>query len=129
MNINDQKRLKRIKNKLYNLKLEKGMQVSIEEIKECLGNEDYEFVLNVLENKNDKKNNSDIVALAEKIISETPYTILNIEEKKYTKQELLKIVGERINSIGYSELTKEEKDTETDKVLDAYNEINKLKKL
>mgnify|MGYP003458078006 CR=1 FL=1 len=57
MNINDQKRLKKIINRLYNLKLEKGMQVSIEEIKECLGNEDYEFMQNVLENKNDKKNN------------------------------------------------------------------------
>lgn len=65
---------------------------------------------------------------------ETYYTILGIEEKKYTKKQLLNIVKRCIDDIQKENLDKVEKDTRINKVLDAYNNLvseipKKIKKL
>lgn len=53
----------------------------------------------------------------------TPYTILGIEEKKYTKEELLEIIGKKINFLLNHEIDKKNK--KIDEILDAYNELTK----
>lgn len=53
----------------------------------------------------------------------TPYTILGIEEKEYTKEELLEIVKNKINFIKSQGLDKVKKEEEINKILDSYNEI------
>lgn len=55
----------------------------------------------------------------------TPYTILGIEEKEYTKEELLEIVGKKINFIKNHGIDKEEMQRDIDNILDAYNELTK----
>ena len=55
----------------------------------------------------------------------TPYTILGIEEKDYTKEELLDIVAKRINFIKAHGINKEEMDKEIDDILGAYNDLTR----
>lgn len=54
----------------------------------------------------------------------TPYTILGLEEKKYTNEELLKAVSKKIKT---KNLIKDRKfkNYQIDKILDAYNELKK----
>ena len=53
----------------------------------------------------------------------TPYTILGIEKKDYTKEELLEIIGKKINFLLNHEIDK--KNEKIDEILDVYNEIIK----
>lgn len=53
----------------------------------------------------------------------TPYTILDIEEKEYTKEELLDLVGKRISYIKSKESNYQLLQQQIDDILDAYNEI------
>jgi len=55
----------------------------------------------------------------------TPYIILGIEEKEYTKEELLKIINKRIKFIQDHGIDKEQMKNDIDKILDAYNELTK----
>lgn len=55
----------------------------------------------------------------------TPYTILGIEEREYSKEELLKIVKNLIIAINTSGNNEKSIKKQTDDVLDAYNEIIK----
>lgn len=55
----------------------------------------------------------------------TPYSILGIEEKEYTKEELLDIVKQRVNFINKHGINKVKIKKEIDKILDAYNELTK----
>lgn len=57
----------------------------------------------------------------------TPYDILEIDEKNYTKQELLKIVVDMINKIKKVGIPEVALNKEIDVILDAYNEIIKTK--
>jgi len=53
----------------------------------------------------------------------TPYTILNIEERYYTKKELMKIVKARIKHINSLSMNGAQAGKEIDCILDSYNEI------
>jgi len=53
----------------------------------------------------------------------TPYKVLGIVEKEYTKEEMLEIVSKKIKFIKNYCATEEESEIYIDKVLDAYNEI------
>ena len=55
----------------------------------------------------------------------TPYIILGIEEKEYTKEELLQIISKRIKFIQNHGIDKEQMKNDIDKILDAYNELTK----
>lgn len=57
----------------------------------------------------------------------TPYDILEIDEKTYTEQELLKIVVDMINKIKKIGIPEVALNKEIDVILDAYNEILKTK--
>jgi hypothetical protein len=54
---------------------------------------------------------------------ETFYTILGIEEKKYTKKQLLNIVKKCMENIKLENLSQLERDKKINKILDAYNGI------
>ena len=56
----------------------------------------------------------------------TPYDILEIDEKNYTKQELSNIVIDRINKLKKAGIPVEALISEIDVILDAYNEIIKI---
>ena len=56
---------------------------------------------------------------------DTPYTILGIQEKTYSKKELLEIVKKCINNINAEDLNREQKNKKIDSVLDSYNYIIK----
>lgn len=55
----------------------------------------------------------------------TPYSILGIEEKEYTEEELLEIIVKKINFIKEHGIDKEEMQRNIDSILDAYNELTK----
>lgn len=55
----------------------------------------------------------------------TPYNILGIDEKDYTKQELLKILSDRVNKENAKKINHKKKVKRIDSYLDAYNEIMK----
>jgi len=55
----------------------------------------------------------------------TSYGILGIEEKEYSKEELLEIVKDRINLINRNTINKEIKNEQIDSILVAYNDIIK----
>ncbi len=54
-----------------------------------------------------------------------PYTTLSIEEKEYTKEELLEIITKRIKFIQGCGFDKEVSKNHIDQILDAYNELIK----
>ena len=54
-----------------------------------------------------------------------PYTILGIEEKEYTNDELLEIISKKIKLIQENSTDKEKMKNDIDKILDAYNELTK----
>lgn len=58
----------------------------------------------------------------------TPYTILNIQEKNYSNEQLLEIVQKRISYINNNEKDLSKKQHQIDNVLDSYNEIIKKTK-
>lgn len=53
----------------------------------------------------------------------TPYKVLGIEEKEYTKEELLGIISKKIKCIKEHGINKEQMKNDIDSVLDAYNEL------
>lgn len=53
----------------------------------------------------------------------TPYSVLGIEENKYTKAQLLKIVKIKIDEINLLKISDEKKHDEINSILDSYNEI------
>ena len=55
----------------------------------------------------------------------TPYTILSIEEKGYTQEELLEIIAKKIKFIQRCKIDKEIAKNHIDQILDAYNELIK----
>ena len=55
----------------------------------------------------------------------TPYTILGIEEREYTKEELLEMMSKKIKFIQDHGIDKEQKKKDIDKILDAYKELTK----
>lgn len=55
----------------------------------------------------------------------TPYSVLGIKEKEYTKTLLLKIIRKKIMFIQNNEINKEQMKKEIDKILDAYNKLIK----
>ena len=55
----------------------------------------------------------------------TPFKTLGIAEKEYTKQELLKILSDRIKSEQSKRINHKQKVKRIDSLLDAYNEIKK----
>lgn len=55
----------------------------------------------------------------------TPYTILGIGEKEYTKEELLEIISKKIKFIQDHGIDKDQIKNEIDKILDAYNELTR----
>ena len=64
-----------------------------------------------------------------KLLTETPYTVLEIENNKdYDKEELLEIVKKRIEEINSLDYERVERQNKIDKVLDAYNIIMKDRK-
>lgn len=58
----------------------------------------------------------------------TPYTILNIQEKNYSNEQLLEIVQQRISYVNNNEKELSKKQHQIDNVLDSYNEIIKKTK-
>lgn len=58
----------------------------------------------------------------------TPFQILRIEEREYTKEELLEIVSKRINFIKKYGINKKGTEKEIDEILSAYNELIKEEK-
>ena len=55
----------------------------------------------------------------------TPYSVLNIPEKQYTKAQLLKIVKTKIAKINLLNISDEKKQEQIKYILDSYNEIIK----
>lgn len=53
----------------------------------------------------------------------TPYSVLGIEENKYTKSQLLKMVKIKIDEINLLKIPDEKKRDEINSILDSYNEI------
>ena len=72
-----------------------------------------------------EKNN--ILEEVNELIKTTPYTILDIEKKEYSKEELLNVLSDRINFIKKSNLNKNIKNLTIERLLDAYNEINNIR--
>ena len=110
--------------------------VDEEYLKQYLKEEDIKAYFDILDIYNKKKkegNNqykqsvfkSNISRDEVKLEWDTPYTILGIEEKEYTKEELLDVVGKKINFIKDHEIDKAKINDKIYKVLDAYNEIIK----
>lgn len=58
----------------------------------------------------------------------TPYSLLGIEENKYTKAQLLKIIKAKIYEINLLKISNDEKINEINSILDSYNEIIKENK-
>ena len=76
-----------------------------------------------------EKNN--VIEEVNEIIKTTPYSVLGIKNKDYSKEELLDILSCKINFIKSSNISNNIKNITIEKLLDAYNDINKkmVKKL
>lgn len=59
----------------------------------------------------------------------TPYTILKIEEKEYSKEELLNLISRRINYVKNHIIDEVEQQSMIDMILDAYNDIISSKQI
>ena len=121
--MDDKKQLMRIKSVMERIILEgKAPQdIEIEELKHYLTIEEIAIYFKMLAeyfHEKSNKNNKDTFVLRWEEL--TPYKILNIEEREYTKEELLRIVGLRIKTL--QQIGKKEK---IDKILEAYSQIMK----
>ena len=59
----------------------------------------------------------------------TPYFILGIEEKEYTREELLEIVKKKVDELKSMIKDEQQQNENIDLILDAYNEIMGSKKI
>ena len=76
----------------------------------------------IVNNQNIKANKKEFELKYEEV---TPYTILGIEEKDYSNEELLEIVGKKIKFIKDHGIDKKKINEEINIILDAYNELTK----
>jgi len=92
-----------------------------------LSKEDYIIFKNMLEEYKEQKENKK-QEFQININEFNSNSVLCIEEKEYTKEELLITVGKRINFYKSLNLSKDIEDVFINDVLDAYNEIMKSSK-
>ncbi len=133
----DQNHIKRLRNflertseisKIYGLNFIKMLQDD-EYLMNNLSEEDFKILKYSIERYLIKKgikkeDTSDIDIEWEEEI--TPYTILGISQKDYSKEELLDIVADRINKLECN--NEKNRKNKIDEILDAYNEITKSSK-
>lgn len=140
-NKNKIKQLKRIRKVVVNLSKNnkfvdkdlilnsvKSQDVNVcKELIEETKNINVETKMDELTNKINKLDKQLIINEAENMFNKTPYSILGITEDEYTKEELLNIVGNKINILKESKYDNITKELKINEILDAYNEIIKFK--